>query len=301
MSDWGLHRSWRQKRLFIWRWRKHSVCDLSFGRSLRTLVLSLGGLVVAFDLGRAAHAEEASSERAVYARAVEHCRGRVKRPMALDLDKRVLCFDGEILPEQNFALANGLAQGGLFVVRSFGGYAPPAAKLAEALRERDATIVVYDYCLSACASYLLFASTKAFVLRDTLVAWHHSTGEHLCPSIEQAKGGGRKRLTKIVCPDAPPAFQSGYKYYAELDDRFFGMRVFTQPFENPPQSLFVGRILKQRFGERGLYPPNLLWTWNPRYYARAIKARVIYEAYPQSQDEVDAMASRLGVRVIYDP
>lgn len=165
MSDWELRRSWRQNRLFIWRWRKHLVRDLIFGRSLRAFVLSLGGLVAALDLGRAAdrpHAEEAGSERAIYARAVEHCRGRVKRPMALDLDKRVLCFDGEILPEQNFALANSLAQGGLFVVRSFGGYAPPAAKLAEALRERDATIVVYDYCLSACASYLSFRIYKSF-------------------------------------------------------------------------------------------------------------------------------------------
>ncbi len=32
----------------------------------------------------------------VYARAVEYCRGSVKRPMALDLDKRVLCFDGDL-------------------------------------------------------------------------------------------------------------------------------------------------------------------------------------------------------------
>ena len=37
-----------------------------------------------------------------YARAAEYCRGDVKRPMALDFDGRILCFDGEISPGQVF-------------------------------------------------------------------------------------------------------------------------------------------------------------------------------------------------------
>ena len=32
----------------------------------------------------------------IYARAVEFCRGNVKRHMVLDLDKRILCLDGEL-------------------------------------------------------------------------------------------------------------------------------------------------------------------------------------------------------------
>ena len=48
--------------------------------------------------------------------------------------------------------------------------------------------------------------------------------------------------------------------------------------------------------------PNVLWTWHPRYYAGSIKTKIVYEAYPASQDEVDAMASKLGLpRVLYDP
>jgi hypothetical protein len=55
------------------------------------------------------------------------------------------------------------------------------------------------------------------------------------------------------------------------------------------------------FQETGKYP-EVMWTWNPRYYAGMLKTRIIYEAYPESQAEVDALAARsLAGRVIYDP
>jgi hypothetical protein len=221
--------------------------------------------------------------------------------MALDLDKRVLCFDGQISPELDASLANRLEDGGLVVVRSFGGDQLSAIRLAEAIRARHATVVVYDYCLSACASFLLVASSKAFVLKNTLVAWHHSTGAYLCPSLEQAKDGGPRRLEKSTCSDAPAGYHSAHEYAKGLDKWFYRTRAVAPPFENPPQSVIVRRILQNKFAERGEYPPNLLWTWNPRYYASKIKTKVIYEAYPQSQDEVDALAKWLQVRVIYDP
>ncbi len=49
--------------------------------------------------------------------------------------------------------------------------------------------------------------------------------------------------------------------------------------------------------------PAVLWTWNPRYYATAIKAKVVYQHYPDSQEQVDRIAKRLGrtYRVIHDP
>jgi hypothetical protein len=48
---------------------------------------------------------------------------------------------------------------------------------------------------------------------------------------------------------------------------------------------------------------DVFWTWNPSHYASAIKANVIYEAYPENQSDVDAMAAQLHLsyRVIYDP
>jgi hypothetical protein len=150
-------------------------------------------------------AQVLDSEKTTYARAVEFCRGIAKRPMALDLDERVLCFDGAILKEQDISLVNGLVEKGLFVVRSFGGEARIALTLADLLRERHATVIVYDYCLSACASYLLVASAETFIMKDSLVAWHHTTAP-LCTSLEVAKDGGPKRLEKLACSDSPPEY-----------------------------------------------------------------------------------------------
>jgi hypothetical protein len=259
-------------------------------------VITLGGCGLEISPARASGLDEAAR-----ARAVEFCRGRVKRPMALDLDQRVLCFDGDILPDQDLSRAVGLRAGGLFVVRSFGGDRATAIRLAELLRKRDATVVAYDYCLSTCASFLLFASATAFVPRRTLVAWSHLTSEHLCPSLEPAKDDGPKRLEKKLCPDAPAGHQSHYQYEKELNQWFFSTRAVSPLFEHPPQSAVVRRILRNKVAERGVYPRYLFWTWNPRYYASMVTTKVVYEAYPNSQHEVDEMAARLRIRVIYDP
>ena len=48
------------------------------------------------------------------------------------------------------------------------------------------------------------------------------------------------------------------------------------------------------FEDTGSYP-DILWTWNPRYYASILKTKIVYEAYPRSQDEVDDMASKLSI------
>lgn len=249
----------------------------------------------------ASWADVSDDEKASLYRAVEICGRMTKRPMGLDLDKRVLCFDGQIMAGLDVSIAERLEDGGLFVVRSFGGNPTSAINLAEVLRERHATVVVYDYCFSACASFLLVASAKAVVLKRTLVAWHHRVGPHLCPSLEKAKDNGPRRLEKTLCPDAPAKYQRADKYSKELFEWFFSKRAATALFENPPQSIVVRRILQNKFGEKGEYPANLMWTWNPRYYASHLKTKITYEAYPESQDEVDALARWLPVRVIYDP
>jgi len=234
-------------------------------------------------------------------RGIAICQRMIGRALALDLDKRVLCFDGELRSELDVSIADRLEDGGLFVVRSGGGNPLTAVKLAEAVRERHATVVVYDYCLSACASYLLVASTKAFVRKNTLVAWHHPVSPYLCPLVEEVRSSGAKRLAKDLCSDAPANFRSGYEFNKELDAWFYSTRAVSPPFDNLPQSIVVRRILLNRFSERGEYPSYWFWTWNPRYYPTKIKTKITYEAYPQSQDEVDVLARWLQIRVIYDP
>jgi hypothetical protein len=238
----------------------------------------------------------------VYAHAVEFCRGNVKRPMALDPDKRILCFDGDIPPELDFSVANTLGANGLFVVRSRGGVAPPAIALANMMRDRRATVVVYDFCFSACAGFLLIASDEAFVMKDTLVAWHLSSWPPLCPSLQVAKDDGPKRLEKVACYDTSPQNRRVYKASQYQIDDFYSTRVVDPLFEHPPESFRVRQVLKMMFEETGRYP-DILWTWNPRYYASTLKTKITYEAYPGSQDEVDALASKLRqpFRILYDP
>src|SRR5262249_19575089 len=122
-----------------------------------------------------------------------------------------------------------------------------------------------------------------------------------CPVLQQAKDGGPRRLEKELCSDAPRKLLSVFEYGRQLDRSFHETRAVAPTFEDPPQSIIVRRILQDKFGARGEYPPNLMWTWNPRYYASQIRTEIVYEAYPQSQEEVDALAWRLQLRVVYDP
>ena len=236
----------------------------------------------------------------VYARAVEFCRSIVKRPLALDLDHRILCFDGTIRWDQDMSLVKGLLPGGLFVVRSPGGIGPTAIALADLLAERQAIVVVYDYCVSACANYLLVASAETFVMKDTLVAWH-LVAAPLCPSLEISRDGGPKRLEKKPCADSPPKYQEMGREIEREHEQFFAKRAVAPPIEWPPESFTIRKTLRSMFEGAGVYP-DVIWTWHPRYYSSLIKTKIIYEAYPESQGEVDALALKLGMgRVLYDP
>ena len=222
--------------------------------------------------------------------------------MALAADKKALCLDGEILTGLDISLAGGLEEKGLFVVRTYGGDVLTTMALADLLRSRRATVVVYDYCLATCASYLLMASDETFVVKDSLVAWHYTRDPLWCLSLVVPKDGGPKRLENSPCSDAPAEYQSGYREFQYVNYRFYSSRTVDPLFEDPPESFTVRKILKNMFEGRGEYP-DVFWTWNPRYSASAIKTKIVYEAYPESQAEVDAIAARLRLlyRVIYDP
>jgi len=102
--------------------------------------------------------------------------------MNLSPDKQVPCFTGKISQSLDVSLANDLEEDGLFVIRSPGGNVNSAIALSDMIRDRHATVVVYDYCFSACASMLLVASYQTYVLKGTLVAWHYPRSDELCTS-----------------------------------------------------------------------------------------------------------------------
>ena len=244
-------------------------------------------------------AQTSDAEKASYADALVYCRGDVARPVALRSDKRVLCLDGQILEVNDLLSASGLERGGLFVVRSYGGDIAITIALADMLLAREATVVVHDYCLAVCADYLFIASLKTFVPKDALVAWiNRATGPNDCLGFDETPDRGAPRLQEKSCTF--PSVDSGSEL-VRLKNNFRIVRMLS--FEEPPESVAVRRTLKRKFDATGKYPDDVYWTWNPRYYASSMRTKVLYEAYPQSQDEVDAILARLGLRlsVIYDP
>lgn len=245
-----------------------------------------------------------------FRQAAEYCSGNVKRPFALSPDKRLLCFDGAIEEDLDISKARDLANGGLFVVRSEGGYKTRALALAKLLTERDAVVVVRDYCLSACAAFLVFASSQAFVLKKSIVAWHKFTGPGDCPLMSKALDSGPARLEIVPCtafkvdPNSGRPFHPIARYPSEAEYLFYKDRLVDPAFEVPPQSPFIRDALSRFVAATRTYHSYLFWTWHPRYYARAIQTKVVYEAYPKGQDEVDYLVLALGlgpIRVLLDP
>lgn len=237
--------------------------------------------------------------KANYADALAFCAGSVTRPLALRDDKKVLCLDGLLFHEVEVAPALDIKPDGHFVVRGLGGDAVAMIKLAEILEARRATVVVRDYCFAACASYLLIASAEAIVPKNALVAWTNlKRGSNDCFKFLETNDRGAPRFVAGDCasplhpPYGDPLYGRKLKFYAR-----------RARIEEPPESVAVRRVLKRRFDETGKYPSEMFWTWNPRYYASALKTKVVYEAYPQSQDEVDALRAQLQLQypVIYDP
>jgi hypothetical protein len=270
-------------------------------RSLRTVVYFCGLLLGSLSCATS-HAR-ADSGTFAYESAVAYCRGNVTRPIALSDDRTILCFDGAIF-DQDFSPIERLKENGLFVVRSPGGSAATAIAVANLLRAKNPVVVVYDYCVSACAHYLLIATDQTVVRKSTIVAWHFMRGFE-CSEMASYGDGWPERLQVTVCPSASWEQQTHYREVEALSIRFYTERtlvprLFGNGFDTP-QSIHVTKLLKSMSNGTGELP-DVLWMWNPRFYKAVFKTKVTYEAYPESQAEVDEIAARIGYRrVLYDP
>lgn len=223
--------------------------------------------------------------------------------MVLSPDKKILCFNGEIGANVDLSLANELEKDGFFVVRSPGGRTKSAMELSDLLRDRHATVIAYDYCFSACAEYFLIASHLTYVLKGTLVAWHYPRSSDpnypLCTSLYDPLDGGPAKLYRGPC-NSFGDLAVYRRFPAEV--QFFKKRAVSATFEAPPDSRYVRKIISSMYAESGRYR-DVAWTIHPRFYPHLFKTKIVYEAYPESQSDVDEMLARLhwNIRVIYDP
>jgi hypothetical protein len=282
-------------RYFIWQTKR----KIWVGLALLLLLQPHGGL-----------SQEVGVDWKLYRAAVKYCREKSLLrlataklvSMSLSEDKQILCFDGNIEPNVHSSLVSELEEGGLFVVRSLGGRFSAAIRVANLLRDRRATVVIYDYCISACAAFFLTASDRAYVLQGSLVAWHNPRSEDaahpLCSFLATSHDGGPKKLRRGLCRVEGDLVE--YHFSPEVE--FFKERAVDPSFDLPPDSLYVRKRVTSLYNETGL-DQDLAWTLHPRNYPHLFRTKISYEAYPKGQDEVDAMVARLGlsIRVIYDP
>jgi len=280
------------------RWRSNLM--VGNGGSLSRLVARSGFALLCLLIGLGDRTPAQEADYSSYARAAEYCRGDVARPIALSEDKHVLCLDGAIPQDLSVSIAADLADHGIAIVRSRGGDSERAVQLANMLRDRNAIVVVHDFCLYACASFILLASSEAYVLDGALAAWgvFRRYVDDDCMGFIDADDQAGPFLRSFRCSEA-------YGDERLVDRRwneFYRDRAFAAAFTDPPESRFVRRELMNLYRSTGQFPV-VLWTWNPRYHASAITTKLVYQHYPDSQEEVDAIAKRLGLarRVIYDP
>jgi hypothetical protein len=257
-------------------------------------------LCLLFSIGGGSKSVAQETDFTPYARAADFCRGDIARPIALSPVKRVLCLDGVITSDLNVAVAMDLTNRGIAVVRSAGGDRARAIELANVLRDRDAVVVVQDFCLHACASFLLIASSETYVLEGALVAWGvmRRYPDHHCLGFQDGIDDNGPFLNSVQCSPAYADERPTERIWSE----FYRDRIAGPAYTDPPESRFIRRALMNYFRATGEYPV-VLWTWNPRHHASAIKTRIVYQHYPESQEEVDITVKRLAIsrRVIYDP
>jgi hypothetical protein len=239
-----------------------------------------------------------------YALAIQYCRS-IPGQKFFNEELNVFCFDGEIIRDQDVERVQRAKGVKIFVVRSHGGDLATASKIAELLNKMHVGVVIYDYCLSACALFFLPASDGTYVAKDSLVAWHlWHAGAEICGEVIR-NSNATKRLRRKLCSNDQPLFAGGDD--ETVADNFLATRVIPPTkftLDHPPQSDYVANRLVLMFEQSGVFP-DVLWTWNPRYSKNTLKTQVEYEAYPESQDQVDDLAKRLlgyrANRVIYDP
>lgn len=70
------------------------------------------------------------------------------------------------------------------ILRSYGGTPMPALMIAMDMRERHPQITVEDYCLSACANYLLLAAPAPHVQCGAILIWHGSPSGNIDSTLQ---------------------------------------------------------------------------------------------------------------------
>ncbi|MGB9368961.1 MAG: hypothetical protein WCE79_23395, partial [Xanthobacteraceae bacterium] len=150
---------------------------------------------------------------------------------------------------------------------------------------------------SGCANFFFVASAETFVMKGTIVAWHGAGTRVRCTRDTIEFVGKETR----ELPNRHPVLRDLCVAMRQWD-RFFRLRGTDDSHTYEPQPADI-RKLFDAAKERGESGKSIAWMWHPRNYGNYFKIPITYESYPASQEEVDQILSKLGLRarIIYDP
>jgi hypothetical protein len=223
---------------------------------------------------------------------------QVRDAIKLSLDNDVLCFDGGIEKNAPLGEIRKLNSGGTFVARSQGGNVVVAMLIADILLEKNATVVLHDYCMSACANAFLVATHETRVAHGTIVAWHGGgVPNWSCAPIADIP----KQQDEAAMNESGEIHQLYCRQRTQLHT-FYKRRGITEHFVQRPQTLnsrkMFALLLRQGYDKR-----RALWMWHPENFDSYFKSKISFQSFPSSQDEVDERLRQLRfpIRVVYDP
>jgi hypothetical protein len=268
---------------------------------MRTVCITLILLFVVV-AGRPGHSAPAEISPTAIAAARTYC-SSVKHSILLNADRTILCFDGRINHDLDVGIFHNLKDHGVFVIRSPGGYSHVAMAFANILRAKDATVVLYDHCLSACANYVLIASNRTYVTKGTIVAWHHVRNGPLplTKCLNENRANLQKKYREYYGDQYRPWHADAVCKESELLLTFFKDRSIGDGHTLEPQTIYTKKMWTLAVQQRG-DKASVFWMWNPKNQHDYFKSRITYEGYP-TEDEVGEFVSRLQylAPIVYDP
>jgi hypothetical protein len=237
-----------------------------------------------------------ASRDATISQAVEYCSTRMaptspqywyrwRAVQSFKEDRTTLCFDGRISDEVDLTVFHQLQPRGIAVVRSADGNDHVAMAIADLLWEKDVTVVIRDFCLSACAHAIAIASTRTIVLENSIVAWRE-----LAPACPQSEVD--RLVARAPFPCYSPAAIDGFLKRRGIS----GLHITGPPTRYANER--VGVVRRYTLDTRSVF-----WMWHPLNHRDYFHGKLTYVSYPEHQEAVDAIVRRFGlhVRIVYDP
>jgi hypothetical protein len=234
-------------------------------------------------------AQPASSGPIDVAALVASCAGH-RNGARLLADNNVLCFDGPITHQTSLDPFRQLNRGGTLVVRSPGGLNVLAMHMADILLEKNARVVIHDYCLSACANALFVATHETHVAEGAIVAWHGNSGCH--PVSETLKETASERAKQKI------ARYEELCREPKVAHDFYRKRGISDDFTRQPQTPY-SRKMFQAMHREAFDKRRIFWTWHPDNFGSSFKSKIVFRSFPD-EDTVQAWMGHSGARVVYD-